>query len=180
MELYPLLKSLHIIFIVTWFAGLFYISRIFIHQTEANGKPEPDRSVLIAHTKRTGRLLWRGITWPSAIITLILGPSMIPYWLDPMPVWLHVKLAFVVGLYIYHYMTHRFFLKLQNDEYPMSSTGLRMWNEIPTVFLFAVVFLVVFKNTISFLYGILGLIVLILAILGGIKVYKGMRKKRPS
>ncbi|MEL7005125.1 MAG: CopD family protein, partial [Bacteroidota bacterium] len=67
------LKALHIIFVVTWFAGLFYIIRIFIYQTEANEREEPARSVLLEEYKRNASRLWFGIAWPSAILTLILG-----------------------------------------------------------------------------------------------------------
>ena len=68
---YLYLKSLHIVFVVTWFAGLFYIVRLFIYHTEANDKPEPDRSILFKQFVHMERLLWYVITWPSAILTLI-------------------------------------------------------------------------------------------------------------
>lgn len=180
ITVYPLLKSLHIIFIVTWFAGLFYISRILIYQTEANHQKEPDKSILISHTKKTARRLWYGITWPSAIISLFLGAGLFVYWMDGIALWLWLKLVFVAFLYAYHFATHKIFLKLQRDTYPMSSTGLRIWNEVPTVILFAVVFLVIFKNAISIAYGLGGLLILIGAILLGIHGYKRFRKERES
>ncbi len=178
MEYYPLIKSLHIIFVVTWFAGLFYMPRILIHQTEAAEKPEPDRSILIDHTKRTSRLLWKGITWPSAIMTLFLGGSLFYLWLDNLDTWLWVKLGFVAVLYMYQFATGSIFKKLQNDEYSMSSSALRMWNEIPTVILFAVVFLVIYKTTISMVYGLGGLFILIAAIMLGVKFYKRLRASK--
>ena len=68
------IKALHIIFVVTWFAGLFYIVRLFIYQREAQDKPERERAVLTEQFKLMSKRLWLGITWPSAIITSILGP----------------------------------------------------------------------------------------------------------
>ena len=72
--MYIYLKALHIIFIVTWFAGMFYIVRLFIYNTEAAGKAEPERGILQGQFSVMIRRLWFGITWPSAILTLILGP----------------------------------------------------------------------------------------------------------
>ena len=71
------LKALHIIFVVTWFAGLFYIVRIFVYHSEAAGKTEPERSILMNHFKKAARPLWYGITWPSAIGTYVFGTWMI-------------------------------------------------------------------------------------------------------
>lgn len=178
MEVYPLLKSLHIIFVVTWFAGLFYFPRILIHQTEAQSREEPEKSILTAHTKRTGRLLWFGITWPSAIITFFLGLGLLAFWIDEMGAWLQVKLGVVFLLYVYHLATHIVYKKLQADIYPLTSATLRLWNEIPTVILFAVVFLVIYKTAVSFLYGIAGLLGLIVLIMVGIRIYKTIREKK--
>src|SRR5688500_15638961 len=106
--MYFYIKALHIIFIVTWFAGLFYIPRLFIYNTEAGDKPEPARSALREQLIIMIKRLWYGITWPSAIITLILG--LTTWWLmDTTPGWLLVKLGFVGGLYIYHLSLHAIF-----------------------------------------------------------------------
>ena len=72
--MYLYLKALHIIFMVTWFAGMFYIVRLFIYNTEANGKTEPERTILQKQFGIMIKRLWLGITWPSAILTLIFGP----------------------------------------------------------------------------------------------------------
>src|SRR5579863_7148349 len=99
--MYLYIKALHIIFIVTWFSGLFYIVRLFIYNTEANEKSEPEKSILQKQFSIMIRRLWLGITWPSAILTLILGPTVLyrfGYW-DNMPAWLWLKLVFVLGLY---------------------------------------------------------------------------------
>lgn len=172
------LKSLHIIFVVTWFAGLFYIIRLFIYQTEAQDKLDVEKRVLTDQFKLMSRRLWYGITWPSAVLTLILGTSVLwqrPFYLNQP--WMHIKLTFVVLLFVYHYLSHRIFIKLQNDKYSYSSTKLRIWNEVATLFLFAIVFLVIFQTATDWLYGLFGLIVFAAVLMIAIKLYKKSRAK---
>ena len=90
---------LHIIFMVTWFAGLFYMVRLFIYHTEAEKKPEPERTILQNQYKIMENRLWYVITWPSAILTYVLGFTLL-YNLYGwnVPAWLLIKLAFVFGL----------------------------------------------------------------------------------
>src|SRR5688500_19051337 len=98
------LKAIHIIFIVTWFAGLFYIPRLFVYIVEANEQSEPERSILLKQLKIMASRLWLGITWPSAIITLCLGAALIinqPLWLQHS--FMHIKLSLVFLLYLYHF-----------------------------------------------------------------------------
>src|SRR5690349_570746 len=96
--------ALHIIFIVTWFAGLFYIVRLFIYHVEADQKAEPERNILIKQFQVMQRRLWYGITWPSAVLTFIFGPIL---WLGYFPQYTFqaffiLKLCFVAGLALYH------------------------------------------------------------------------------
>ena len=171
MELLPL-KALHIIFIVTWFAGLFYIVRLFIYQREAQDKPAQERDILTKQFKLMSRRLWRGITWPSAILTAITGPWLLmkfPGYLDQP--WMYLKLTLVVLLYAYHLYCHRVFTQQQDDKYTLDSTQLRIWNEVATLFLFAIVFLVVFKGLTNwYIYGG-GIAALAIALLVAIIVY---------
>src|SRR5579859_5854694 len=99
--MYTYVKALHIIFIVTWFSGLFYMVRLFVYHTEANERSEPEKAILQKQFRLMIRRLWLGITWPSAILTLIFGPWMMIL-LGGVPTWLEIKLCFVVGLYLYH------------------------------------------------------------------------------
>ena len=141
------LKALHIIFIATWFAGLFYIVRIFIYQTEASQKAEPDKSVLTNEYVRNAKRLWLGITWPSAILTLILGFAVlaqVPAYMSEG--FMHIKLAMVFLLYVYHGICHKIYLEQQRSIYKYSSQQLRMWNEVATIFLVGIVFLIVLKK----------------------------------
>ncbi|MEQ6124746.1 CopD family protein [Pseudotenacibaculum sp. MALMAid0570] len=172
-------KSLHIIFVITWFAGLFYMVRLFIYHTEAEQKNEPAKSILQNQYKLMSKRLWYIITWPSAILAslsalwmLILQPGYLT------EVWMHVKLSFVFALYFYHAACHKIFNQLQNDEVKYSSFKLRMWNEVATLLLFAIVFTVVLKNAISWIWGVIGILLFGILLMLSIKLYKKIREKK--
>ena len=173
---YLYLKALHIIFIVTWFAGLFYIVRLFIYQTEASAKPEAERAVLLPQLRLMSKRLWYVITWPSAIITVFLGLSLLHYYLPDIPAWLWTKFGFVIGLLGYHLYCHKIFQNLQRGDTKMTSQQLRVWNEVSTIFLISIVFLAVLKNALSMLWGLAGLSVIMGVLLVAIKTYKKLRK----
>ncbi len=176
--MYLYLKALHIIFIVTWFSGLFYIVRLFIYNAEANEKPEPEKTILKNQFSIMIRRLWLGITWPSAIITLILGPLLI--YINPaiLDTWLWIKIGFVIGLYFYHYSLNLLYLQQKNNVFKYSSQQLRLWNEVATVFLISIVILVVVKQSLSVVWGLLGLVLFIFLLLSSIKIYKLVRAKK--
>ena len=173
MTAFLYLKALHIIFICTWFAGLFYIVRLFIYYTEAKDKAH--REVLQEQLGIMMKRLWSIITVPSAILTLILGLS-VWYYYGYTPTWLWVKLGFVLGLYIYHLYLGKLLRQLLRHNYRWSAQQLRVWNEGATIFLFAIVFLVVVKSLLSPLYGIAGIALLGILLMLGIKLYKKVRK----
>lgn len=173
--MYLYVKAIHIIFIVTWFAGLFYMPRLLIYTVEAIEKKSTDNLILINQFKLMQRRLWYGITWPSAILTLVFGGWML-YLFGSIPNWLWIKLLFVVGLYLYHYLTHLIFKQQQNDVFKYSSMQLRIWNEVATLFLVAIVFLVVVKDGLVWTKALGGLVIFILILLGAIKIYKKIRK----
>lgn len=177
MEYYNYIKSLHLIFVITWFAGLFYIPRLFIYHIEANSKPSPVKEILTEQLKLMAKRLWYIITWPSAILATIFALWLLriaPYWLEQP--WMHLKLAFVVLLFTYHFKTHMMFKTLQRNEINYSSNFMRIWNEGATLILFAIVFLVILKNTLNMVYGLLGLIGLGVILMLGIRLYKKTRK----
>lgn len=176
-SMYLYIKALHIIFVVTWFAGLFYIVRLFIYYTEAQEKEEPARSILQEQLGIMMKRLWFGITWPSAVLTFIFGPWMV-FLLGSIPGWLWVKLAFVLGLYIYHFLLHGIYKGLINGRFKYSSTQLRIWNEVATIFLVAIVFLVILKSLLSTLWALVGLVVFTVCLLVAIRVYKSVREKK--
>ena len=172
------LKAVHIIFVVTWFAGLFYMPRLFIYLTESYDKPEPERSILVRQLTLMASRLWFGITWPSAVITLVMGTSLLinePSWLQHG--FMHIKLTLVFFLYIYHFSLHYIFNLLKKGIVKYSSQQLRIWNEVATLFLIGIVFLIVLKNTLSLIWGLIGLLLIMGAIMAGIRIYKSIRKK---
>jgi putative membrane protein len=176
---YLYVKALHIIFVVTWFAGLFYIPRLFIYQTEADDKLEPAKSILQTQFKLMSKRLWYIITWPSAILASIFGIWLIylnPVWLEQP--WMLVKLAFVLALYFYHGFCQNIYNKLQKDIIKYSTFKLRIFNEISTIILFAVVFLVTVKSAISWVWGVVGILLFGVLIMLGIKLYKRIREKK--
>lgn len=173
------IKALHIIFIVTWFAGLFYVGRLFIYHVEAQEKEQPARSILQTQYKLMTKRLWYIITWPSLFLASFFAFCMLfinPIYLE-MP-WMQVKLIFVVALYFYHGFCHKIYKELQNDKVNYSPTKLRIFNEAPTVILFAVVFLVVLKNAISWVWGVSGIILFGILLMLGIRFYKKLRIKK--
>lgn len=176
---YLYVKSLHIIFVVTWFAGLFYVPRLFINQIDVAEQPEPGRGILTQHLKLMTKRLWYIITWPSLVLCTLTAA----YLLIRMPAflqqdWMLVKLAFVGILYYYHWRCHVMYLQLQRDEIRYTSEFMRLWNEVPTLVLFAAVFLVVLKSSIDWIYGVAGMVVLGVLIMLGVRWYKKVRMRR--
>lgn len=178
---YLYIKSLHLIFVITWFAGLFYIPRLFVYQIEAYHKPSPEKEILGKQLKLMAKRLWYIITWPSAILATVFAIWLLilqPFWLEQP--WMLVKLGFVVLLIIYHLKTHQYYKQLQRDEVTKSSSFMRIWNEGATFILFAVVFLIVLKSALDWVFGVIGMIVLGILIMLGFKVYKNIRSKNPD
>lgn len=173
------LKALHIIFIVTWFSGMFYIVRLFIYNTEANEKSEPEKTILQKQFAIMIKRLWMGITWPSAVLTLIFGPWLMYEmgYFRQIPSWLEIKLLFVLGLYGYHFSLHRICKQQVKGIFKYTSQQLRIWNEVATIFLVAIVMLVVVKQNLSFMWGLAGLALLVILMMSAIKIYKLIRKK---
>ena len=181
MEYYDYIKSLHLIFIITWFAGLFYIPRLFVYHIEAAAKQEPERSILTTQLKLMTKRLWYIITWPSAILASIFAFWMLylmPVWLEQD--WMQVKLGFVVLLYAYHFKCHLIFKEMQNDLIKWTSNQMRLWNEGSTLILFSVIFLVIVRDAINWIFGVLGIFLLAAMLMLGIKIYKRIRSKNPD
>ena len=173
------IKALHIIFIVTWFSGMFYIVRLFIYNTEANEKPEPEKSILQSQFSIMIRRLWFGITWPSAILTLIFGPWMwYTYNRFNSVDWLNIKLCFVAGLYAYHLTLHALYKQQSKGIFKFTSGQLRIWNELATIFLLAIVMIAVVKQGISIIWGLSVLVLVMLLLMSSIKIYKLIREKK--
>jgi putative membrane protein len=160
-------------------AGLFYIVRLFIYHTEAQDKPEPERKILSDQFEIMERRLWNVITIPSMFIVLAAGITMLiidPGWLQEN--WLHVKLLFVVGLIVYHYICQNKIKQMRKGIFKWTSTQLRLWNELATLLLFVIVMCAVVKNDINWPYTIIGLIIFVFVMMTAVKIYKYYRLKK--
>ncbi len=174
------IKALHIIFMVSWFAGLFYIVRLFIYHTEAQERTQVERDILSKQFVEMEKKLWWIITTPAMILTATFGICMFLYpghtYLIYQP-WMHVKLAFVVLLLIYHFTCQKILFDLKKDIYNWKSTGLRLWNEIATLVLVAIVFIVTTKGAMVWWKGTIGFFATAVGLMILIKIYKRVRQK---
>ncbi|WP_282122737.1 CopD family protein [Algibacter mikhailovii] len=181
MDYYFYFKAFHLIFVITWFAGLFYIPRLFVYQIEAFHKPSPEKEILGKQLKLMAKRLWFIITWPSSILALLFG--LVLFYLNPTLIymdWMQVKIGFILLLFIYHLITHKYYKQLQRDDVRKTSSFMRIWNEGATFILFAVIFLVILKSAINWIWGIVGIFVLGILIMLGFKMYKNFRDKHPD
>jgi protoporphyrinogen IX oxidase len=170
-------KALHFVSVVSWFAGLFYLGRLFIYHAEALQKTEPERTVLCAQFTVMERRLWRAITAPAGLATLLTGLWLLYLtgaWRAP---WFHVKLALLVLLFAYHGVCNRFRLDLEKGaaRSALSVKFLRFWNEAATVLLFTIVFAAVFKRAAGAGYGLIAVAALT-AVGTGVFVWAKRRK----
>lgn len=165
------------IFVVCWFAGLFYIVRLFIYTAEAAAKDEPARSILTQQLLLMQKKLLYIITWPSAIGTVIFGTWMLI--LNPvllMQPWMWLKLIFVGILLLYHFQCQVIFKQQSAGMYKLSSFKLRLFNELATVLLVGIVFLVIVKSSSGLVWGMLGLFIFAALLMVGVYIYKKQRK----
>lgn len=174
------IKALHIIFVVTWFAGLFYIVRLFIYFVEAEDKPPAEKGILQKQFAIMQKRLWYGITWPSAILAMGSGLWLVysfGYWNQP---WMQLKLGMVAGLFLYHLACGRVFRQLMRGVIRYSSTKLRIWNEVATLFLVAIVFIIVMRDSLSWIWGVAGLVLFAVVLMLAIRMYRRARKSSES
>jgi len=153
--------------------------RLFVYHTEAKDKPEVERNVLFAQFVKMEKLLWNAIMTPACWLALIFGSILIylnPVWLDQD--WMQLKLLFVVGLVAYHFFTGKILGELKEGKFRFTSFQLRLFNEIATIFLFSIVFLVVLKNTVDWLWGVLGLVVFAVLMMTAVRMVKRVRERK--
>ncbi|HLV41058.1 MAG TPA: protoporphyrinogen oxidase HemJ [Brumimicrobium sp.] len=175
---YTVLKALHIIFMVSWFAGLFYIVRLFVYHTEAQAKSQQEKEILGTQFKIMERKLWWIITTPAMVLTVLFGTLML--FENPVLLkmgWMHLKLTFIVLLLVYHFICQKIMRKLDNGQFTWTSNQLRLWNEVATLALVAIVFLVIMKNSLNWIYGTVGFFATAVALMIAIKIYKRSRKQ---
>lgn len=177
MEYYFTFKALHVVFMVTWFAGLFYIVRLYVYHREAQDKPEIEKNVLIPQFQLMEKRLWYAIAWPSAILCTLFGIILLGLntALLSMP-YMQVKLGFVIALLGYQFYLHFLFRKFQFNTNLPSSIALRFINEVPTVILIAVVFLIIQKTALGWVSGLIGILGVAIVLTIAIKRYQKFRK----
>ena len=134
-----LVKSLHLVFMVTWFAGLFYLPRLFVYHAQA------DDRISIERFKVMERKLYWGIATPGAVLTIAFGLWLWLGWFQGAGAWLHAKLALVALLVAYHLWCGKLMLDFRRERNRKSHVWYRWFNEIPVAILLAIVLLVVFK-----------------------------------
>ncbi len=140
-------KAFHLVGIVCWFAGMFYLPRLFVYHAEAYEQPEPARSILKNQYQVMEKRLYSIIMTPAMLLTVAMAIGLITIEPDVLKQpWMHVKLACVALLLGYHHFCKRIMKKLAADECQMTGQQFRWFNEFPTVFFVIVVMLAVFKN----------------------------------
>ena len=175
---YLYFKAIHIIFVVSWMAGLFYSVRLFIYHTEANTLLEVERNILQKQYGIMESRLWNIITTPAMVLSVLAGLGML--YINPALLqegWMHLKLGFVVALLLYHFICQRMIGQFKQGIFNWTSTQLRLWNEVATILLVAIVFAVILRTALDLAYGLIGLVVLGGSIMVAVKLYKKYRTK---
>ncbi len=140
-------KAFHLIGVVVWFAGLFYLVRLFVYHAEASQEPEPAQTILKNQYQIMEKRLYNIITTPGMVVTVAMAIGLLITEPDVLKDrWLHIKLAFVAALIVYHFYCGRVMRKLATGESNWSGQQFRALNEAPTVLLLIIVLLAVFKN----------------------------------
>ena len=177
-----LFKSLHIIGAVAWFAGLFYLVRIFVYHIEARDKPQPERDILINQFKIMESRVYRIICVPALLITWIFGTLIIVAYIDSQGMawlrvngWMHAKLSIVILLSGYQHYCKSLMKKLADDHYNLSSFQTRLLNEVPTILLVLIVLLAVYRNALNSWYAFVGILIFGMILYFFTKWYKSMR-----
>ena len=176
MNVYLLLKALHIIGFVTWFAGIFYLVRLFVYHREAWDMEAPRGEILRTQYQVMEGRLYRIIQTPAMILTLVGGVGMLllqPGWLSSP--WMHVKLTLVAGLVVYHFSCARHMRRLREAGKGLSSFGYRLYNELPTLALIAIVMLAVWKSLKGLGVGVAVLLSLGLLFFAAARLYRRHR-----
>ncbi len=171
-------KAFHLVGIVVWFAGLFYLVRLFIYHVEANEQPEPARTILKNQYQIMEKRLYNIITTPGMVVTVAMAIGLLTTEPEVLKQgWLHIKLLFVVGLIVYHFYCRRLLKQLAVEQCAWGSQQLRALNEAPTVFLVVIVLLAVFKNNLPTDITTWGVSGMIIAMAATIHLYAKKRKQ---
>lgn len=169
------IKALHVISMVTWFAGLFYVVRLFIYRVESESKPEPNKTILTEQLDLMAKRLWYYITWPGMVLTVSFGLYLMIKSGFYRFGWMHLKLAMVFLLILYHLKCGKIRKALIQGTNTLTSIKLRIFNEVPTLLLVGIIFTIYLKD---FFSGLWGITVLVLLMGGFMVVLKKKRQKK--
>jgi putative membrane protein len=178
MNAYLYVKALHLVAVVSWFAGLLYIVRLFIYHTEAETRPEPERSILQKQFALMEKRLWFGITWPAMIAAAVFGIWLMILTHAWEAHWFQLKACFLVLLIAYHLYCGRIRSDLARGRFRLTSVQLRIWNEVATLLLFAIVFTAVLKSPLAAGKGMMGVLAFGAALVGVMSVLRKRGKRR--
>lgn len=176
---YLFFKSFHIIGFVTWFAGLFYLVRMFVYFAEAKDQPEAIRDAWKNQLILMQDRVYKIITTPAMVITWTFGISMLvvnPAWLSQP--WMHLKLTLLLLMVLYHFYCKRVIGQNKANKNTLTAFQFRLINELPTLFLVSIVLLAVLKNIVNFLYLFVGIIAFGILLYLSAKAYKNYRLKK--
>ncbi len=181
MEWYKLIAALHVISMVSFFAGTFHVLRLFIHHKDAEKKFDPERAILIKQFSGMERFGWYAITWPSLVLMVLSGAWLLiknPGLMTES--WMYAKLGFSALLIVYHLINQRLFDRIRTNRLRWGGAGIRLWNLAAVAFLFALVFLVAMKGSLGTMWGLLGALFLGIAIALAVMMYRNKRSADPG
>ena len=180
---YLIIKALHIIFMVSYFAGIFYLVRIFVYYKDTDAFESPKKEILREQYVFMARRLWNIITVPAFVLMTIFGVWMVFYYYPNFPLlmakpslsWFYYKILFLIGLFVYHYWCWKKVLEikhLNNQDLSTANLKLRQSNEIATFILFLVVFVAILKSTaLQYWWQLfIGFIVIVMVIMMTVKL----------
>ena len=181
---YLIIKALHIIFMVSYFAGIFYLVRIFVYYKDTDAFESPKKEILREQYVFMARRLWNIITVPAFVLMTIFGVWMVFYYYPNFPLlkitkplpWFYLKIIFLIGLFIYHYWCWKKVLEIKDlngKELPTANLKLRQSNEIATFLLFLIVFVAILKYPLALKYWwqlIVGFFVIVFVIMMTVKL----------
>lgn len=171
-------KAFHLIGVVVWFAGLFYLVRLFVYHAEAQQEPEPARGILQKQYEIMEKRLYSIITTPGMLVTVAMAIGLISTEPEILKsTWLHIKLTFVLLLIGYHFFCQRIMKQLAAGECQWTGQQFRALNEAPTILLVLIVLLAVFKNNLPLDLTTWLVAALVITMVASIQLYAKKRRK---
>jgi protoporphyrinogen IX oxidase len=181
--MFLLFKSLHVVGFVAWFAGLFYLVRMFVYHREAQDQAQPERDILTRQFHLMEKRVYKIICNPAMMLTWTCGLIMLYLhgweWFKANS-WMHLKLVFLIALTVYQLWCKKTITKLAAGDFSVGAFQWRLLNEVPTIFLLAISLLAVFRNALDFGLAFLGIIGFMVLLVMGARAYRKVRERNPE